>query len=118
MSAYSVGVTANFDNSDAGFTSFGHTYTNFTYYAQQAVNGGYAIINSSGTQSTDDSYFMYEISGLPATTALYDLRMYTNVRTSHCDALSYKVLNASQEEVAAFLVSHAAGNDADMFGHT
>ena len=109
LSPTSSGVSLKIDNSAPEVTSFGHTQTNVSNTSYGAVNNNYATISTIYGASSLNSYYVYDLAGLPEQPAVYDIKMNTvlgNNYLTHCEGLAYQVLDANQQLIETFLVNH------------
>jgi hypothetical protein len=125
------GVTLAIDNSDSAFEynlwgdvfamSVSDYYIDPRYLTvhnfdneTMMVNGNYAVINHNfnfGYRS--NYYYQYDLSDLPDELGTYELTMNTVAFVSHCQKLSYQVLDPANNIVDTFFVDHNVAEGAE-----
>jgi len=101
------GVLLQIDNSDPAFSGEGHPY--LSQENAEMVNGNTAAMffwDIFGVGS--DSYFEYDLSGLPDEPGTYEITMNTSTDVDHCYYYSYQILDPNLNVVENFWVDHSS----------
>ena len=104
-----LGTLLHVDNSDPEFSWMGHNDGHAYQENAEMVNGNMATLWVSFYYSdTGESYYQYDLTGLPASLGMYEVRMNTSSDVSHCKNLEYEIVDPNDYVLETFYVDHSA----------